>query len=69
MFGKRSTKWIVLATYNESGNDYAVLCRKNKKTGMLYFRTKMVGKYFGCSYLFSGNIVDINTQFNKIIEL
>lgn len=68
MFKNHLTKWEVLATYNQSGTDYIVFFRKNKKTGMMYFKTKKVGYPFVCSYSFTKNLVDIQTQFDAMLS-
>ena len=69
MFRKNSTKWLVLATYNQSGHDYIVFVRKNKETGMMYFKTKKVGYFIECSYVFSGSLVNIQKQFDIMLSL
>jgi hypothetical protein len=68
MFRKNLTKWYVLATYNQSGNDYVVFFRKNLKTGMMYFKTKSASNRFHCAYNMEGkSFVPIEETFNKIL--
>ena len=69
MFRKNLTKWSVLTTYNQSGSDYIVFFRKNKKTGMMYFKVKKVGYLFVCSYHFTKSLVDIQKQFDDMLSL
>lgn len=70
MFRKNLTKWSVLVTYNQSGSDYIVFFCKNKKTGMMYFKTKKVGFPFVCSYSFARNsLVDIQKQFDEMLSV
>jgi hypothetical protein len=69
MFRKNLTKWSVLITYNQSGSDYIVFFRKNKKTGMMYFKVKRVGYPFVCSYHFTKSMVDIQKQFDEMLLL
>ncbi len=69
MFRKNLTKWSVLTTYNQSGSDYIVFFRKNKKTGMMYFKVKRVGYPFICSYHFTKSMVDIQKQFDEMLSL
>lgn len=69
MFKNNLTKWHVLATYNQSGTDYVVFFRKNKKNGMIYFKTKRTAFSINCSYVFSGkSFVPIEETFNKMIN-
>ena len=50
--------------YEDSGTVYIVLCRKNLKTGMLYFRTKQINRTFTQCYKTVD--IDIKEQFEKI---
>ena len=67
MFRKLS-KWVVLSTFNQGGTDYVLFCRKNLKTGMLYFKCKSASPKFVCSYNFRGeSLVDLVANFEKIL--
>ena len=59
------TKWEILTFYENQGTVFAVLCRKNVKTGMLYFKCKGVNKSNLPLYTYPS--VNINKQFEKIM--
>lgn len=70
MFRKNLTKWHVLATYNQSGNDYVVFFRKNLKTGMMYFKTKSASNRLHCAYNMAGkSFVSIEETFKMVLAL
>lgn len=68
MFFRKMTKWHVLTVYNQGGNDFIVLVRRNKKTGMLHFRTKKVTPLFWCSYNFNNMMFDVREGFKRVLS-
>jgi len=46
-FKKHFTKWKPLGTMNFQGKEYVTLIRKNKKNGMLNFKTIRVNGFLG----------------------
>lgn len=66
LLNKNKSKWIPLMTYLYAGNSYMILCRKNLKTGMLYFKVKRLNA-FAPSY--QKVALDINKQFQIIMDM
>ncbi len=62
---KKLTKWEVFAKYNYNSNDYIVMVRKNKKSGMMYFKTIKVAHTIS-SYLFKYDVIYKDVLFNEI---
>lgn len=60
------TKWLPVASYYFSAVNYIVMARVNKKTGMMYFRTKVIT---GNSYAPVKPDIEIGYMFNKLLEL
>ncbi len=66
MIFKKMSKWVPLASYEHSGNVYLIMCRKNTKSGMLYFKTKMINRPLTCC--FQQPSLEIDKQFIVIME-
>jgi hypothetical protein len=66
MFEKK-TKWQVLVTYNQNGNDYIVFARKGLKSGMIYFKTKNITPTLSSSYNFNPTLFDLKKNFDEIL--
>jgi hypothetical protein len=66
MFEKK-TKWQVIVTYNQNGNDYIVFARKGVKSGMLYFKTKCVTPIHSSSYNFNPSFFDVKKRLEAVI--
>lgn len=61
------TKWVPMVSYNHMGHTFIVLCRKNLKTGMLYFKVKRMNGIFSLMYVVPK--LDANIQFDFIMSL
>lgn len=48
MFRKNYTKWKPLGTMDFQGKEYVTMIRKNKKNGMLQFKTIRINGFFWC---------------------
>lgn len=46
MFRKNYTKWKPLGTMDFQGKEYVTMIRKNKKNGMLQFKTIRINGFF-----------------------
>lgn len=69
---KRWTKWIPLGRMDFGGKDYVTLVRKNRKTGMLKFKTLRVNgwRLGGSVYSFlPSDLIDTNEAWKQITEL
>ncbi len=44
IFNKQYTKWIPLGEYRFGDGQFLVMVRGSRKTGEIYFKTKMVNK-------------------------
>jgi len=58
------SRWIPLMAYEYYGNSYIVLCRKNLRNGMLYFKCKKMNGLSSLSYKVPA--IDVNMQFELI---
>ena len=68
---KNWTKWIPLGMMNFAGKDYVVLCRKNKRTGRLKFKTVRVnGWWLGSMvhWVLPSDIIDTRAAWKEITE-
>ena len=68
------TKWIPLSSYGFSGNEFIVLARVNKNTGMMYFKTKKLIGFGIVSCTSNGSIglskvLKIEEQWAALMEL
>jgi hypothetical protein len=63
----KKSKWIPLMAYEYSGNSYMILCSKNLKTGMLYFKCKKMNGFSSLSYRYPK--IDTDTQFEILMKL
>lgn len=69
IFKNNYSKWIPLSSYESSGNLYVIFVRKNFRTGMMSFRTKILNRPFtSVTNLLHGQI-DIGEQWRKICEV
>lgn len=66
MFNK--SKWIPLIMYNDSGKNFVVLCRRNFRSGMLYFKVKPMNRW-GLSQTHDYPKLDCDEQFKKLMEM
>jgi len=66
MFEKK-TKWQIIATYNQNGNDYIVFARKGLRSGMLYFKTKCVTPFHSSSHNFNHLFFDTKKSLFEVI--
>ena len=71
MFKKKYTKWIPLGEYEFAGTQCLVMVRGNKKTGELYFKTKIVNKspLFRASHPIGKLPIDVKEQWILITKL
>jgi len=71
-FKSNKTKWEPLGRYQWDGDEYIVFVRGDKKTGMLYFKTKQTN-YRGISDcvrpVLPHDIIDTRKQWELIINL
>jgi len=69
---KGKTKWIPLGNFEFGGRDYIVFVRKNKRTGMLKFRTKRVNFNWWSSKtvynILTDDLIDVQKQWDAITE-
>lgn len=65
---EKKTKWIPLHEYNHDGTDYIILMRRGVKSGMIYFKVKVVSPKFAQSFFFKGDIFNTKDQFDKILS-
>jgi hypothetical protein len=70
MFNKKFTKWIPLGNYSWGGdNDYIVFARKNKKTGMIDFKTKRVQGFWSNKNPFIPcDLIDVKAAWDNILS-
>lgn len=61
---KIKSKWIPLMAYEYYGDSYIILCRKNLRNGMLYFKCKKMNGRSSLSYKVPD--IDVNKQFELI---
>jgi len=70
---KKYTKWYPLGNFSYGGKEYITLVKKNKKTGMLKFKTKRVnGWFFDAGYTHTflpSNLIDVQKSWDDIICL
>lgn len=66
MFEKK-TKWQVIVTYNQNGNDYIVFAQKGLKSGMLYFKTKRITPIGSSSHNFHPSFFDVQKRLQEVI--
>jgi len=65
---RRFTKWIPFGNYSYGDADYIVFVRKNKKTGILQFKTKTTYSFFSwkSSYI-PNDLINVKEQWQKIL--
>lgn len=72
MFKKHYTKWKPLGKFTFSGKEYITLIRKNRKTGMLKFKTIRVNGFFGAmgyvNTFLPSNLIDTQKAWNEAIS-
>jgi hypothetical protein len=62
----RYTKWMPLANYESLSYDtYIVFMRGNKKTGMIYFKTRKIANY---DKILPRNLILISEAWDKMIQ-
>lgn len=66
---EKKTKWIPLTSYNDQGRDWIVFARRGLKTGMIYFKSKLVTPLTSNSYIFNGKLLEIEKQFEFVLGL
>lgn len=69
LFNKNLTSWIPLGSMSFQQNDFIVFVRGNKKTGMLYFKTKKVnGAWYQTlvDNILPNSLIDVTKQWNEI---
>ena len=71
LFKKRYTKWIPFGNYRFSDTDYIVFVRKNKKNGLMQFKTV---KVHNAIFYYRNNIVpmgliDTKAAWEKILSM
>ena len=67
----RKTEWIPFGTYRYAYTDYIVFARKNLKTGMIYFKTKIATGAFTVyrDHYIPTDLIDTKAAWDKIISL
>lgn len=72
MFIKNYTKWKPLGTMDYQGKEYVTMIRKNKKSGMLQFKTIRINGFLGdmgCVYGFiPRTLIDTQKTWNEVIS-
>lgn len=67
---KNLTKWIPLANYQANGSDYVVFIRGNKRTGMLYFKVKIVHiRTIYTRPVLDPDLINVKKSWDEIIDL
>lgn len=67
MFKKRWTKWMPFGNYTWAGNTcYMVFVRKNLKTGMMQWKTKMIHSWWRSKEPFVPNLIDVKEAWEEI---
>lgn len=70
IFKRRYTNWIPFGNYRWAGDvDFIVFVRKNKRNGMLQFKTRRFISWHKLKSPFvPTNLIDVKEQFDKIIN-
>ena len=69
MFKNRFTKWIPFGNYTWAGsNCYIVFARKNVKTGMMQFKTKLIHSWWRNKSPFVPNLIDVKKSWDELIN-
>jgi CRISPR/Cas system-associated endoribonuclease Cas2 len=68
LFKTNYTKWIPFGINSHAHQHYIVFVRKNKKTGMLQFKSKRIQTSFYYGYFVPNDLIDVRDSWNKIIS-
>ena len=69
LFKNKYTKWIAFGNYTWAGDTcYMVFARKNLRTGMLSFKTKMIHTWWRSKSPFVPKLIDTEKAFNDLIN-
>lgn len=72
MFRKNYTKWKPLGTMDFQGKEYVTMIRKNKKNGMLQFKTIRINGFFGAMGCVHGflprTLIDTQKAWDEVIS-
>lgn len=72
MFRKNYTKWKPLGTMDFGGKEYVTMIRKNKKNGMLQFKTIRINGFFGamgCVHSFlPRTLIDTQKIWDEVVS-
>ena len=67
---KRYTKWIPFANYKwVNSHEMIVLVRKNKKNGMLQFKTKRINETDYIGLFIKDGLIDTNKVFQEVLKM
>ena len=66
LFKSNYTNWIPFGVYDYGSQHYMVFIRKNKKTGMLHFRTKKVQRSFWVGNFLPTDLINVKEQWDLI---
>ena len=69
MFKRKLTNWIVLGNYIFADVDYIVFVRRNRKNGMLYFKTKKVQGNHSSHPILGHKFIDVQIQWEILQKL
>jgi hypothetical protein len=69
MFRKKWTNWIPFGNYAHAETAYIVFVSKNKKTGIMRFKTKRVHGRFAFHTQFVPVLIDVKEAWNKICNM
>lgn len=72
MFRKNYTKWKPLGTMDFQGKEYVTMIRKNKKNGMLQFKTIRINGFFGAMGCVHGflprTLIDTQKAWDEVMS-
>lgn len=69
MFKRRYTNWIPFANYSYANACYIIFVRKNKKNGMMQFKTKSVHSWHKFKARVLPNpLIDVKQSWDNIVN-
>lgn len=70
MFKKRYTKWIPFGNYTWAGiKSYMVFVRKDKKTGLMQFKTVRIHSWWALKEQFVPKLIDVEKAWEEITNM
>ncbi len=66
IFKHNKTKWIPIGLFKHGSRNKIVFARRNIKTGMLYFKVKVVNKGAHINPLLSLDLSDVRSQWDVL---